>query len=64
MIGDGLDDFFVVVEGYIRIIKFLLVVEINGGSEIRRIFGLLVFLNVLGFYDFDIGVGNYLGICI
>ena len=64
MIGEDLDDFFAVAEGYIRIVRSHLIAKISGGSEIRRSFGSIVSVNGLGSYDPDVGPGNYSGICI
>ncbi|XP_022796828.1 polycystic kidney disease protein 1-like 2 [Stylophora pistillata] len=61
MIGEGLDDFFAVVEGYIKTKQSPLTAEISGGSEIRRTSGSTVSLDALGSHDPDIGPGDHSG---
>lgn len=63
MVGEDLQDFSAVAEGYIRIVQSDLVATISGGSEIRRRFGSLLSADGLESYDPDVGPGNYSGIC-
>lgn len=63
MVGEDLQDFFAVANGYIRIVQSNLVAKISGGSEIRRSFGSILSVDGLDSYDPDVGPGNYSGIC-
>lgn len=63
MVGEDLQDFFAVAEGYIQIVQSELVAKISGGSEIKRRFGSLLSVDGLDSHDPDIGAGNYSGIC-
>lgn len=63
MVGEDLQDFFAVAEGYIQIVQSDLVAKISGGSEIRRRFGSVLSVDGLDSYDPDVGPGNYSGIC-
>lgn len=63
MVGEDLQDFFAVAEGYIQIVQSDLVAKISGGSEIKRRFGSVLSVDGLDSYDPDVGPGNYSGIC-
>ena len=63
MVGEDLQDFFAVAEGYIQIVQSDLVPKISGGSEIKRRFGSVLSVDGLDSYDPDVGSGNYSGIC-
>ena len=63
MVGEDLQDFFAVAEGYIRTVQSNLVAKISGGSEIRRNFGSILSVDGLDSFDPDVGPGNYSGIC-
>lgn len=62
MVGEDLQDFFAVAEGYIQIVQSDLVAKISGGNEIRRRFGSVLSVDGLDSYDPDVGPGNYSGI--
>ena len=63
MVGEDLQDFFAVAEGYIQIVPSDLVAKISGGSEIKRRFGSVLSVDGLDSYDPDVGPGTYSGIC-
>ena len=62
MVGEDLQDFFAVAEGYIQIVQSDLVAKISGGSEIKRRFGSVLSVDGLDSYDPDVGPGTYSGI--
>ena len=62
MVEEELKDFLTVAEGYIRVVQSPLIAEIRGGSEIRRGFGSVVFVDGKNSYDPDVGPGNYTGV--